>query len=115
MIRRYKYRLRPNKQETKLLESLFWQARKLYNAALEQRITVYQETGKGINYPDQWAYFRDERNNNPDRFGMLNAASLQQMLRRLDKSFSAFFRRMKAGETPGFPRFKGRKRFKSLE
>jgi putative transposase len=37
------------------------------------------------------------------------------MLRRLDKSFRAFFRRLKAGETPGFPRFKGRDRFHSLE
>jgi hypothetical protein len=36
------------------------------------------------------------------------------MLRRLDKAFSAFFRRMKAGETPGFPRFKGYDRFKAL-
>ena len=37
------------------------------------------------------------------------------MLRRLDKAFAAFFRRVKQGETPGFPRFKGRNRFKSLE
>ncbi len=115
MIRTYKYRLRPNKQQDEALDFLFWQARNLYNAPLEQRITVYQETGKGINYPAQWAHFRDERNNNPDTFGMLNASSVQQMLRRLDKSFSAFFRRLKAGETPGFPRFKGRSRFKSVE
>ena len=98
-----------------MLDLLFSQARNLYNAALEQRITVYQETGRGINYPAQWTHFRDIRNNKPDSFGMLNATSLQQMLRRLDKSFAAFFRRLKAGETPGFPRFKGRNRFKSIE
>ncbi len=115
MIRTYKYRLRPNKQQTNLLDFLFWQARNLYNAALEQRITVYQETDKSVNYSAQWVHFRDERNNNPDVFGMLNATSVQQMLRRLDKSYAAFFRRMKAGETPGFPRFKGRNRFKSVE
>jgi putative transposase len=115
MIRTYKYRLRPNKRQDETLDFLFWQARNLYNAALEQRITVYQETDKGINYGAQWAHFRDERNNNPDTFGMLNASSVQQMLRRLDKAFSAFFRRLKAGETPGFPRFKGRSRFKSVE
>ena len=40
---------------------------------------------------------------------------MQQLLRRLDKAFSAFFRRLKAGEKPGFPRFKGRNRFHSLE
>jgi len=42
-------------------------------------------------------------------------AVLQHILRRLDKSYSAFFRRMKAGETPGHPRFKGETRFNSLE
>ena len=115
MIRTYKYRLRPSKQQEEMLDLLFSQARTLYNAALEQRITVYQETSRGINYPTQWDHFRDLRNNNPDSFGMLNATSLQQMLRRLDKSFTAFFRRLKAGETPGFPRFKGRHRFKSVE
>ena len=52
---------------------------------------------------------------NPDTLGKLNATSMQQMLRRLDKAFAAFFRRLKAGEKPGFPRFKGRHRFHSLE
>ena len=115
MKRNYKYRLRPNKQQNKSLDLLFSQARTLYNAALKQRISVYQETGKGINSITQWPHFRDEHNNNPAAFGMLNAASLQQLLRRLDKAFSAFFRRLKAGETPGFPRFKGGSRFKSVE
>ena len=32
-----------------------------------------------------------------------------------DKAFRAFFRRLQAGEKPGFPRFKGRHRFHSLE
>ncbi|MDE0521139.1 MAG: hypothetical protein OXH79_04185 [Boseongicola sp.] len=32
------------------------------------------------------------------------------MLRRLDKAFESFFERVKCGETPGFPRFKGRDR-----
>ena len=47
--------------------------------------------------------------------GKLNATSVQQLLRRLDKSFKAFFRRIKNGDTPGFPRFKGTNRFHSLE
>ena len=35
----------------------------------------------------------------------------QATLRRLDRAFEAFFRRLKSGETPGYPRFKGRGRF----
>lgn len=115
MIRTYKYLLRPDKEQEQSLDFLLWQSRNLYNAALEERISVYRDTQKGINYPSQWKHFKDVRNANPDTFGKLNATSVQQMLRRLDKSFSAFFRRLKAGETPGFPRFKGRNRFKSME
>jgi len=115
MIRTYKYRLYPTKAQARTLDFLLWQGRTLYNAALEQRITVYKETGKGVSYPQQWAHFRDLRNASPDTLGQLNATSVQQMLRRLDKAFVAFFRRLKAGETPGFPRFKGRDRFNSLE
>jgi putative transposase len=114
MIRTYKYRLRPNGTQNKLLDQLFWQSRGLYNNALEQRIVTYKESGKGYRYTDQWAYFRDERKSNPD-YNLLNATSVQQMLRRLDKAFSAFFRRIKKGENPGFPRFKGYRRFKSVE
>ena len=115
MIRTYKYLLRPNKEQILALDFLLWQSRSIYNAALEQRITSYQVMGKGIGYSAQWAYFRDLRRGNPETFGKLNASSLQQLLRRLDKAFQAFFRRLKAGETPGFPRFKGRNRFKSIE
>ncbi|OGG46110.1 MAG: hypothetical protein A3F84_26835 [Candidatus Handelsmanbacteria bacterium RIFCSPLOWO2_12_FULL_64_10] len=115
MRRTYKYRLYPNRAQAKALDFLLWQGRNLYNAALEQRIKTYQETGKGISCPEQWAHFRDQRNANPETLGKLNATSVQQMLRRLDKSFAAFFRRLKGGEKPGFPRFKGRNRFHSLE
>ena len=54
------------------------------------------------------------RHANPDTFGLVNATSLQQLLRRVDKAYRAFFRRLKAGETPGYPRFKGRHRFHSM-
>jgi putative transposase len=115
MLRTYKYRLYPTKAQALQLDFLLRQGRKVYNAALEQRITVYKETGQGVTYPQQWAHLRDERRANPDTLGQLNATSMQQLLRRLDKAFKAFFRRVKAGETPGFPRFKGRPRFNSLE
>jgi len=115
MLRTYKYLLRPNNEQLNSLDFLLWQSRLVYNAALEQRITTYQETGKGISYGSQWAHFRDVRRDNPDTIGLVNASSLQHLLRRLDKSFSAFFRRLKSGEKPGFPRFKSRNRFHSIE
>lgn len=115
MLQTYKYRLRPNPEQTQQLDFLLWQSRRVYHAALEQRITTYQATGKGLGYGAQWTHFRDVRRNSPETLGQVNASSLQHLLRRLDKAFAAFFRRLKAGETPGFPRFKSRSRFHSLE
>ncbi len=115
MIRTFKYRLFTNKSQQDALDFILWQQRILYNAALEQRKTVYEATGKGVRYVDQWAHFRDVRNANPDTFGLVNATSLQQLLRRVDKAYKAFFRRLKADETPGYPRFKARNRFHSME
>jgi putative transposase len=115
MLRTYKYLLRPNNEQIRQLDFLLWQSRLAYNAALEQRIRIYQETGKGIGYGAQWTHFRDVRRDHPDALGQVNASSLQHLLRRLDKSFTAFFHRLKAGEKPGFPRFKSRNRFHSIE
>ena len=115
MIRTYKYRLDTNRSQRDALDFILWQQRILYNTALEQRKRVYEETGKGISYVAQWAHFRDERRVNPDTFGWVNATSLQQLLRRVNKAYRAFFRRLKAGEAPGYPRFKGRNRFHSME
>src|SRR5215471_5914259 len=39
---------------------------------------------------------------------------LQDVLRRLDKAFAAFFRRLKNGEKPGYPRFQGEGRYDSF-
>lgn len=72
-----RYRLYPNRAQDKALDFLLWQGRNLYNAALEQKIKTYQETGKVISYPEQWAHFRDERNANPETLGKLNATSVQ--------------------------------------
>jgi putative transposase len=105
MTRTYKYRLYPTNAQEKALDHLLYQGRLLYNAALAQRITVYKETGNGVSYARQWAYFRDRRRARADTLGRLNATSVQQLLRRLDKAFKGFFRRLKAGEKPGFPRF----------
>ena len=115
MLRTYKYLLRPTVEQERGLEYLLGHARLIYNAALQQRITTYKDTGKGISYNAQWAHFRDLRNTQPNMLGQLNASALQHNLRRLDKSFTAFFRRIKAGEKPGFPRFKNPNRFHSLE
>jgi len=111
--RTYEYRLYPRRAEQKALNLLLEQHREVYNRALEQGKNAYEATGKGQTAISQWPYFRDWRNAFSDL--LINASSLQHTLRRLDKAFGAFFRRVKAGETPGYPRFKGKDRLKSIE
>ncbi len=113
MKRTYEYRLYPRKAEQAALERLLEQHREVYNAALAQCRNAYEATGQHQSALSQWPYFRDWRNTFPDL--ILNASSLQHTLRRVDKAYAAFFRRVKAGQTPGHPRFKGENRFHSVE
>ncbi len=113
MKRTYEYRLYPRRRERRALDGMLEQAREVYNRALAQCKTAYEVTGKHQTALSQWPYFREWRNTFPDV--ILNASSLQHVLRRVDKAYSAFFRRIKAGETPGHPRFKGKGRYDSLE
>ena len=115
MIRTYKYLLRPNRQQEAALDFLLWQSRLVYNAALEQRIQAYKERGETIWARHQWPYFRDLRHANPDTLGKLNVTSLQYLLRRLDTTYVAYFRKIKAGEKTGLPKFKDRRHFRSFE
>ena len=67
-----------------------------------------------VSYRDQSAQLRDLR-----ACGLLDAGanfwSQQAVLRRLDRAFAAFYRRCKAGEKPGYPRFRSRRRYDTLE
>ena len=111
--RTYQYRLYPRLAERQTLDLLLEQSRQVYNAALTQCKNVYEATGKHQSALSQWPYFRDWRNTFDDL--LMNASSLQHMLRRLDKAYSAFFERIKAGEKAGQPRFKPSQRFNSVE
>lgn len=115
MHRSYEYRLYPNKEQSDALDTILIQSRRLYNEALAHRRTVYKHTGQSVSYVDQAQRFKHDRTARVEDYGMLGAVSVQQLLRRLAKTFAAFFRRVKAGEKPGFPRFKSAQRFRSIE
>jgi putative transposase len=87
--------------------------RELYNAALQERRDAYKRTGKAPSYGRQSADLKEIRAIRPD-FEFIFFHTLQAVLRRLDRAFQAFFRRCKAGEKPGYPRFKGKDRFRTL-
>ena len=108
--RKVMYRLYPNATQTERLETMRGLHQRLYNTALEERIRVYQETGKGLSFADQCKVLTRWRRISAG-LASLNAQSEQVTLKRLHLAFQAFFRRVKNGDTPGFPRFKSLRRY----
>src|SRR5262249_49697737 len=85
-----------------------------YNRALAERKTAWEEQQRTVTYGEQSAHLKDERTTNPF-LARTNFSSCQATLRRLDRAFQAFFRRVKSGEAPGYPRCKARNRFDTVE
>jgi len=113
MRKAFLYRLYINKTQSDKLDSLMNTARELYNAALQERRDAWKCQRKSLNYYDQANELKELRREIPE-VALLNYSATQDMLRRLDKSFKSFFRRVKNGEKVGFPRFKGYDRFNSI-
>ncbi|GAT64584.1 transposase [Planomonospora sphaerica] len=111
MRRSWKFLLRPTARQAAALTACLEDHRQLYNAALEHRRTAYAKADVSIRYGDQSADLKHIRSGDPGGQDRWSFSSQQATLRRLDKAFAAFFERVKAGRTPGFPRFKGRSRF----
>lgn len=108
MIRAYKFLMRPTVGQQAALGEMLREHCSLYNGALQERRDAYRHTSKtSITYGQQSAQLKDIRAFDPERQGHWSFSSQQATLRRLDKAFTAFFRRIKAGDTPGYPRFRG--------
>ncbi len=86
----------------------------LYNAALEERIEAYRKAGTSISLYEQMKSLTQIRREDPEGWGNQDVQAGRGVRRRLDRAMNAVFRRVKAGETPGFPRFKPWQRFPCL-
>lgn len=113
MIRTYQYRALPSKGQEKDLAHLLGMTRALYNAALQERIEAYQKKGISITKYDQIKSLTEIRKDDPD-WAAINVRIQRVPLIKLDNAFQAFFKRVKAGEKPGFPRFKGYDRWRTI-
>jgi len=113
MRRAYKLRLNPNKQQE---EKLFWalkRCRELYNAGLQERKEAYKYAGKSISYYEQKRDLPAIKEIRPE-YNDIHSQVLQDVLLRLKRTFDDFFRRVREGQNPGYPRFQGRNRFTSF-
>ena len=109
----FKYRLYPTQPQHKDLERTLALCRQLYNAALQERREAYQKAGKTVGFYEQKRWLPEIRTELPEYKGV-HSQVLQNVIERVDKAFQGFFRRVRAGQKAGYPRFKGRERYDSF-
>lgn len=112
-MKAYKYKLKPNAAFVTGCATTLDICRELYNAALQERRDAYQNNGVSVNYHAQAVQLPQIKRDRAD-VGEVYSQVLQDVLRRVDKAFKAFFRRVKNSEKPGYPRFKAAARFDSF-
>jgi putative transposase len=113
MLKTFRYRLYPTKQQQRLLGKQLEERRWLYNHLLAERRDAWQQREESLRYYDQAMSLPTLKALRPTLAGVYSQV-LQSVAVRIDLAFKAFFRRCKAGETPGYPRFRGRGRYDSI-
>lgn len=113
MLVTFKYRLYPSKNQERLLHQTLETCRRWYNACLAERKEAWETEQRRVGKFEQLARVKTYRKENSFA-GQVHSHVLQVVAADLDKAFQAFFRRVKAGETPGYPRFRGRDRYDSF-
>jgi putative transposase len=86
------------------LEQLLRNQCELYNAALEERRGAWKWERRSVSYFDQTRTLTTLRELRPEVLEH-GVTVCRGTLKRLDRAFCAFYRRCRAGQTPGFPRF----------
>jgi putative transposase len=113
VILTFQYRLLPSTAQHRALEAILESQRELYNAALQERIEAYGKAGICRTYFDQCKALTEWRREDIDA-SALPVNVQRATLKRLHDAFQSFFRRVRSGGKPGFPRFRGRGRFASF-
>lgn len=102
----YVYRLYPMKAQETALTGTLETCRQVYNSLLNWRKHDYEVRGKSPSKVEQQAAFPRWKKEHAELSDVFSQV-LQNVAVRVDLAFDAFFRRVKNGETPGFPRVKG--------
>ncbi len=108
-MKTFVYKLRPTPAQAACLAETLETCRRLSNHALSERKTAYHERGESIGFARQCASLPAlKRTREWASLLRVHSQVVQNVLRRVDRAFHSFFRRVKAGKQPGYPRFKGK-------
>jgi putative transposase len=109
----FKYKLQPTAEQEGRMAFVLRRCCELYNAALQERQDAWQKCAVSITAAGQSAQLPEIKDVRPE-YQAIHSQVLQDVLTRVDRTFQAFFRRLTAGETPGYPRFKSSTRYDSF-
>jgi len=112
-MKTYKYRIYPTKAQETLLNQQLEICRWAYNKTLGIRKDAWEQRQESLGYYDTKKMLPEWKKAEP-KFKLVHSMVLQDVILRVDLAYRAFFRRVKAGENPGYPRFKGKGRYDSM-
>ena len=110
--RTYKYRLSPTRMQADTLNGQLAEACRLYNAALQERRDAWRMRRQSVTFYGQSEQLKDIRA--AGDMGLPNFGTALDVLHRVDRAFDGFFRRVKAGQRVGYPRFQSARRYDSI-
>src|SRR5262245_19725221 len=114
MLKSFKYRLYPTKRQQRLLSEQLEELRWLWNTLLAERKQAWEERQETVGYYDQRAELPALKADVRPGLKQVHSQVAQDVALRVKKAMDAFFRRLKTGEQPGYPRFRGKGRYDSL-
>lgn len=113
MRKTYLYRLYPTKKQLKALEITLEECRWLYNSTLAYRKEAWEHEQRNASWYESKARIPLLKNERPS-LKFVHSQVLQNVTERVELAMQAFFRRVKQGEQPGYPRFKGKGHYDSF-
>ena len=108
-----KFRLFPNHTQQRTLTETLAVCRAVYNSLVHQRTVCYETQGKSPTVYQQQKAITTWKPSHPE-LTTVHSQVLQNIAVRVELAFQAFFRRVKAGEEPGYPRLKGKGQYDSI-
>lgn len=106
VLKAFVYRLYPTPAQETALDGVLTVCREVYNSMVNWRKHDFEVSGKSPNYYEQKKALPIWKQTHPE-LRKIHSQTLQDVVKRVDLAFQAFFRRVKAGETAGYPRRKG--------
>ena len=103
----YKFRVYPTAAQARQIQRTFGCCRFVWNHYLALRKDLYEQDGKTMNYSTCSGDMTQLKKTLP-WLREVDATALQSSLRDLDTAYQNFFRRVKQGQKPGYPKFKSK-------